>query len=180
MQMTRLLAAVDRFTRFLAGVAMILFVVLISAMVFEVVARRVFNSPTIWAFDISYMTNGSVVFLGAAYTLLRNEHIRIDFLASRFPLRVQDMINAAFYIFAFLPALGVITWTALGEAWRTFITDELERVSTWAPVSWPFYTGIAIGLVGWWLQSIAATIRHVLAVAGRGPSPLRPGEAGSH
>ncbi|MGE0744231.1 MAG: TRAP transporter small permease subunit [Rhodospirillales bacterium] len=170
--MDAVLSAVDRLARALAGIAMALFLVLVFAMLYEVVARRGFNSPTVWAFDIAYMTNGTMVFLGAAYALLRNEHIRIDFLSTQFPRRAQDAVNAAFYLLALIPALGYVAVFTVNEAWRTFLTGEVERASTWGPVSWPFYSGLALGIVGLWLQAVVQMIRHLRAATGRAASPL--------
>lgn len=170
--MDAVLSAVDRLARVLAGIAMALFLVLVFAMLYEVVARRGFNSPTVWAFDVAYMTNGTMVFLGAAYALLRNEHIRIDFLSTRFSRRVQDAVNGLFYLLALIPALGYVALFTVNEAWRTFVTGEVERASTWAPVSWPFYTGLALGIVGLWLQAAVQMVRHFQAAAGRADSPL--------
>ena len=64
---------------------MVMIICLIAVMIYEVVARRVFNAPTIWAIDITYMTNGTLFLIGGAYTLQKNAHVRIDFLSSRLP-----------------------------------------------------------------------------------------------
>lgn len=170
--MDPVLKAIDRISRALGLAAMALFVVLTGAMLFEVVARRVFNSPTLWAYDIAYMSNGMLVVCAAGFALLRNDHIRIDFLATRFPRRWQDAINLVLVFALFLPALGVISWAAISEALRAFATGEIERVSTWGPVIWPYYGTIALGIVVLFLQSVATGLRHGLSLFGRGPSPL--------
>jgi TRAP-type C4-dicarboxylate transport system permease small subunit len=79
----RLLPRLDGVARALALLAMVQIVVLIAVMLCEVVARYGLNSPTLWANDITYMSNGTLFLLGAAWTLRRNHHIRIDFLATR-------------------------------------------------------------------------------------------------
>ena len=79
----RVLPQLDHVGTALAYVAMVQIVVLISLMLYEVVSRRVFNAPTMWAGDLTYMSNGTLFLIGAAYTLRRNAHIRIDFLGGR-------------------------------------------------------------------------------------------------
>ena len=170
--MTRLLSLVDRVSAALAYVAMALFLVLVGDMMYEVVARRVFAAPTLWAYDIAYMMNGAVFLLAAGYTLLANEHIRIDFLSSRFPRKVQDGINATVYVCLVFPTLGFVCYGALAEGWNAYITDELEPSSPWKPLVWPFYAAIALGFCAFSLQAVAQCIRHILSIAGRGPSPL--------
>lgn len=146
----------------------------LSVVVFaEVVARYALNAPTEWAFDVTYMLNGVIYILGAGFALSRNLHVRIDFLSSQLPVRVQHAVNLAFYVLLFLPIFGILTHQSVRKAWKAFVTGELEPVSPWAPVIWPFYVGIAIGLVCLWLQALAETTRHGIGVvrpdAVRGP-----------
>ena len=166
------LAFADRLSKILVSIVMSLLVVLVMAMLYEVVSRRVFNAPTLWAFDVSYMVNGTI-FLGAAgYTLLRNEHIRIDFFSEKLPVSVQHAINLVIYVCLFLPAMAIICQSAISDAYLAFVTGEVERVSPWAPVIWPYYSAVALGLSVLFLQSIAQTIRHVLGILHQ--TPLTP------
>ena len=43
------------------------------------IARYLFNAPTIWSFDVTYMLYGAIFMLGAAYALHKGAHIRTDF-----------------------------------------------------------------------------------------------------
>ncbi len=160
----RVLPALDRFGQATAAIAMVMIVCLIAVMIFEVVARRVFNAPTIWAIDITYMTNGTLFLIGGAYTLQKNAHVRIDFLSSRFPLRVQHFINLAFYLCIFLPALWLTSYATVLKAHKAFVRGTLENMSTWEPVVWPFLTGIALGVVGLTLQVMIESVRHVFGL----------------
>lgn len=92
----RALRTVDRFSFTIAVLSMIMILGLVFSMVYEVVARYAFNAPTIWAYDISYMLNGALFLLAAAFTLARNNHVRIDFLSVLMPVRVQHGVNATF------------------------------------------------------------------------------------
>lgn len=170
----RVLPAVERIGQVLAGVAMVMIIGLIAVMIFEVVARRVFNAPTIWAIDITYMTNGTLFLIGGAYTLQKNAHVRIDFLSSRFPVRVQHAVNLLFYLCIFIPLMWLTSHATVLKAHKAYVRGTLENMSTWEPVVWPFLTGIAIGIVGLTLQVIVETIRHAVGIvdpgAVRGPS----------
>lgn len=166
-----LLAAADRLSFACTLLAMAMILGLIVSMLFEVVARYVFNAPTIWSYDVSYMLNGALFTLGAALTLAKNNHVRIDFLSGRLPVRTQHGANLLFYVVLFLPALGLACWASVGEAWNAMATGKLEAVSPWKPRVWPFYTALSIGLVALWLQSLAETVRH--AIGWRHPDAVR-------
>ena len=168
--LNKLMGLVDRLSHILANIAMAMVVALVAAMLYEVVSRRVFDSPTLWAFDLSYMINGTI-FLGAAgFALLQNQHVRIDFFSALLPLRVQHCINFGFYLCLFLPAMYLICNAAVGDAYEALVTGQVERVSPWAPIIWPYYTAISIGLCVLFLQSCVQAIRHLIGIIH--PTPL--------
>lgn len=159
-----LLSLIDGLSRVIAYLAMLLLICLIGSMFYEVVARYGFNSPTIWAYDISYMLNGVIFLLGAGYVLSKNLHVRVDFLSTRLPVKIQHGVNLVFDLLIMLPAMIWVSYRAVTEAWDSFLTGAVEVVSPWAPVIWPFEGGIALGLVGLTLQLAAAIFRHALGI----------------
>jgi len=137
---------------------------LVASMIYEVVARYIFGAPTLWAFDLSYMSTGVLFILGAGQALRDGAHIRIDFLSSRFPARIRNLIDGIAFVFLLTPLLGALAWVGVRRAWTAFVTGEVETVSPWAPLMWPFYSLLALGLVALALQIAVEGIR---ALAGR-------------
>ena len=170
--MTFVLRAIDRINDVLGGIAMVFLVAMIGDMLYEVISRRVFGAPTMWAYDISFMLNGVGFMFAAGYTLRRNGHIRIDFLSTRLKLKNQDLINIVVYFFLIFPALCCLIIGAYQGWLKAFLTNQLEPASAWMPLLWPLYAGILVGFVSFTLQSIAEFIRHWRAVKGLAPSPL--------
>ena len=66
---------------------------MILALIYEVFARYLFHSPTIWSYEITYMIYGTHFLLGAAYTLRVKGHIRIDLVYMQFSPRWRAMID---------------------------------------------------------------------------------------
>lgn len=174
----RVCPALDGVGWLLAVIAMAEVVVIIAVQLYEVVARYVFNAPTLWGSDIAYMTNGTLFLLGAAYTLRMDAHIRIDFLAIRLSWRAQHAINLLFYVAVFLPLLWYLGSASAIKAWRAYLKGELESMSAWEPLVWPFYTGMTVGLVGLFLQVLSETLRHAVGIADPAAVPP-PGAATS-
>jgi len=159
--LARFANGVSRFASVLASVSA---AVLTLAMVYEVFARYVFDAPTVWAFDIAYMSNGAVFLLGMAYVLREDGHIRIDVLRNRLPARFNNVVEGVAYLLILAPFFGVLSSIALSHTWRAWVRHEVETVSPWAPLMWPFYLLIAIGLIAMTLQLAAEGLR---AFAGR-------------
>ena len=170
--MTIALRAIDRINDVLGGIAMVFLVAMIGDMLYEVISRRVFGAPTMWAYDISFMLNGVGFMFAAGYTLRRNGHIRIDFLSTRMKLKNQDLINMVVYFFLIFPALFFLIIGAYQGWLKAFLTNQLEPASAWMPLLWPLYAGILVGFDSLTLQSIAEFIRHWRAVKGLESSPL--------
>jgi TRAP-type mannitol/chloroaromatic compound transport system permease small subunit len=174
----RVLPPLDAIGYGLAILAMVQTVLLNLVMIYEVIVRYGFNAPTLWANDMTYMTNGTLFLFGAAWTLRMNAHVRIDFLSTMLPVRFQHLINAAFYVCLFLPLIWYVGNSQGQKAWRAWVKGELEGMSAWEPVVWPFYTGITIGIAGLGIQVIAEAIRHGIGVVDPKAVP-RPG-TGEH
>lgn len=161
----RILPAVDSIGRWLAYSAMTMTLVMIVVTMQEVVRRKGFNDPTIWANDIIYMLNGSIFLIGAGFTLRMNGHVRIDFLSQMMPLRVQHLVNLVFYLGVLLPGFGLISWLGATRAWSAYELGRIETMSAWEPLIWPFYTGITIGLFGLLIQCAVEAVRHMIGIA---------------
>ncbi len=70
---------------------------------YEIIARSVFGSPTVWVMEISTYFLIFAGFLGMAYTMRKNGHICVDFLYARFSRnvrRVLDIFTSALSLFA--------------------------------------------------------------------------------
>ncbi len=146
---------------FLSLVSRVLFLVLVVAMLYEVIARYVFNASTIWAFDLSYMATGAAFMLGVAWTAKIDGHVRVDFLSQRFPARVSRSINAVVYLGMVAPIMSCMAWYGWERTFRAYVSGEVETVSIWAPQMWPFYSTIALGLTLFSLQILVQGIRFI-------------------
>lgn len=154
-----LLGLADKISAGLSFIAEALVLILIASMLYEVAARYVFGAPTLWAFDIAYMSTGVLFVLGAAQALREDAHVRIDFLSARMPRRVRLAVNGITFLLAVAPIFGWLALIAGQRAWRAWANGEVEHVSPWAPLMWPFYCAIAIGLTALALQLVAEGLR---------------------
>lgn len=72
---------------------------------FEVLSRYLFNDPTPWAFDMSYIMYGALFMMAGAYTLSRDGHVRADLFYRTFPPRVQASLELFLYFIFFYPGV---------------------------------------------------------------------------
>lgn len=163
-----ILKFIDSLSWVLSWVSKALLLVLAGAMIYEVVARYLFNSSTIWAFDISYMATGAAFILGVAWTAKEDGHVRVDVVSNLMPKRVSSMINGVVYSFLMFPIISFMAWHGWKKTWKAFEAGEVDMVSIWAPLMWPFYGVIALGLTLFALQILAQGIRYFFEPAEMG------------
>lgn len=170
---------IDALSLLAARLVMVLLLVLICVMTYEVLCRYVLAAPTVWSYDVASMVNGLLFVLAAGYALSRDSHIRIDFLSTKMPLRVQHAVNLAFFLLLLLPITASLTYVVVNGAIDAYLTGKRELTSAWGPQVWPYYSALSFGLLVLCLQIVADAIRHGQGV--RDPSTVAaPGASDSH
>lgn len=139
-------------------------ILLLSAVVlYEIVARYLFNSPTIWAHEISQMIFGTYVILMGAYVLKNGGHVNVESIYIRFAPRTRAVIDlftwSLFFIFC-----GLIFWKGAGMAWDSFLVRETGPTA-FAPPIYPFKAMIPLGALLILLQGLAKYLRCILFLA---------------
>ena len=107
--------SLDESVRVLALAGGIVIILLMLLTVFIVIMRYIIRNPQSWAFDISVFLQVGLIFLGGAYTLLEDGHIRIDTLLVRLPPRtklVWDTITMTIVLIFCV----FLTWSGVKEA----------------------------------------------------------------
>ena len=136
-----------------------LLVPLVLGLTYEVVARYLFNAPTTWAYDLTFMLYGSFFMLGAAFALQRKGHVRTDMYYDRWPPRRQALVDLVCYLVVFLPFVYVMTWTGWGYFWKAFVTNETFVSSSWQPITWPFKLSVPVAGALLMLQGISECLK---------------------
>lgn len=117
----------DRMSLFMGRVTMLLIVALVLVMFYEVVARYVFEKPTLWANELSLWMAGAIFLFSGLYAMQQRSHIRIYLLYDLMPRNVQRVCD----LFSTLLIVGfawVMLWGSYNEArdkfmrWETFGT----------------------------------------------------------
>jgi TRAP-type mannitol/chloroaromatic compound transport system permease small subunit len=128
---------------------------------YEVVVRRLFNAPTSWAFDVSFIMYGTLFMMGGAYTLSRGGHVRGDFLYRLWRPRTQARLEFILYILFFFPGVTALVISGWKYAARSV---SYQEVSVNSPAGVPIYQFkaviVAAGIL-LFIQGIAQMMRCV-------------------
>lgn len=156
-----MLKLIDTTTTFFAKLAAWMFLIIGGMIVYEVIARYLFFSPTIWSEEISRFLQIWATYLAAAYILHNRKLIAIDVVVSKMPHRLQQifeslslLIIAVFSSVALIYGLKiVISSIKIGRATSTML----------AVPSWMTEIAIPIGFGLLFLQCLAELYRTIFA-----------------
>jgi len=142
---------------------LVLFSVLISAGNASV--RKAFNTSSNAWLEIQWYLFAAVFLLCAGYTLLHNEHVRIDVVSGRFSRRTQTWIDIVGLV-AFLAPLVVLTlWLSWPFFLKGYQSGEMSS-NAGGLVRWPVYLLMPVGFALLGLQGLSELIKRVAFLQG--------------
>ena len=161
--MLKIIRLLDAISLWSGRIVAWLIIPMVLSLVYEVTARYVFDAPTVWAYDMTFMLYGSFFMIGSAYTLQKKGHIRTDFYYAGWSPRTQGWVDAVCYLLLFFPpliAFLVVGWDFFLKSW-----GQGERVVTspWMPVVYPFKLAIPLATLLLLLQGASEFIKSVWA-----------------
>ncbi len=157
--MAKSITNIDKFSKRVGSVVCWILMPLIFAMTYEVLARKLFLAPTIWAYDISRFLYGALFMLGAGYALSKGVHIRADFLYRNFKIKNQGLIDFWLYLLFYFPGLIVFFYMTFGFVLESIQRGERGMDTTWMPYMWPIKTCLLIGIIFLLIQGFSELLK---------------------
>jgi len=155
----RIVGNIDIMSHWVGKITCLLLLPVIFSMIYEVVARKLFVSPTDWAYDTSRMISGAMFMLGAGYALMRGVHIRADFLFRNWKIETQARVDTLLYLLFYFPALLFFFWVSAEYTLKSWISWERTMdTALMAPLA-PARTAMPLGALFLLLQGLAELLR---------------------
>jgi TRAP-type mannitol/chloroaromatic compound transport system permease small subunit len=172
LRLSRLIDALNEFVgRHIAW--LVLAMVLISAT--NAVARKVFAASSNAFLEIQWYLFAAVFLLAAGYTLLRQEHVRIDVVLGRFTRRTQVVVEAVCILLFLMPFGFLVIDLVLPLVVKAYETQEMSS-NAGGLIRWPVYALVPAGFSLLMLQGISEFIKRVAFLRGQAPDPGRRGK----
>ncbi|HZD52369.1 MAG TPA: TRAP transporter large permease subunit, partial [Woeseiaceae bacterium] len=133
---SRSTSAINALSRFMGGLAAALVFAMLSMICYDVLMRYVFNSPTIWATEISTYVLVAIALLGTAYAHLLDAHIRVDLLLNALsePRRRTLLLVAAWIGFIFV---AFAAWQSAVMTWENYVSGTRTFSLLYTPIYLP-------------------------------------------
>ena len=168
--MAKTIVSIDRFNKIIGNIVCWITIPLILGMVYEVLARKLFLAPTIWAYDMSRFLYGALFMLGAGYALSKGVHIRADFLYRNFKTKTQGKIDFWLYLLFYFPGLIVFLYMTTIFVQESIMRNERGMDTTWMPYMWPIKSCLWFGIIFLLVQGVSELLKSYYAMTkGRWP-----------
>jgi TRAP-type mannitol/chloroaromatic compound transport system permease small subunit len=161
---------IDRLSEFVGRwVAwLVLAAVLISAG--NALSRKLLNISSNAYLEIQWYLFAGVFLLAAGYTLLRQEHVRIDVVLGRFSRRTQVKIEIFGYLAFLLPFVIVISRLVMPLVLRAYASGEMSS-NAGGLIRWPVYALVPAGFALLGLQGVSEVVKRIAFLQGRIDDP---------
>lgn len=163
---------IDRLNEFTGRTVawLVLAAVLISAG--NAVVRKVFDQSSNGLLEIQWYLFAAVFLLAAGYTLLRQEHVKIDVIAGRFSKRTQIWIDIVGICVFLLPFVVVVIDLSMPLALRAYRTHEMSN-NAGGLVRWPVFALLPAGFLLLGLQGVSELIKRLAFLKGLVADPTQ-------
>jgi TRAP-type mannitol/chloroaromatic compound transport system permease small subunit len=174
----RISAMIDRMNTWIGRSAMWLILVAVLVSTVNAIIRKAFDiSSNAWL-ELQWQLFGVVFMFCAAYTLLKNEHIRIDIVSSHFPKVVRDWIELVGHFLFLMPFALLMIYDGIPFFWRSVVIGE-QSMNAGGLVQWTAKFLVPAGFFLLFLQGISEIIKRIAVMRGLIPDPhVHAGHAG--
>jgi TRAP-type mannitol/chloroaromatic compound transport system permease small subunit len=150
----------------------IIWLILVSVLVSAInaIVRKAFDFSSNAFLEAQWYMFSAVFLLGAGYTLLHNEHIRIDIISGRFSKRVQTWIDILGTLVFMFPVTLVFLWFGAKFFSVSFESKEMSP-NAGGLIVWPVKMLLPLGFLLLTLQGLSELIKRVAFLQGLIPDP---------
>jgi len=109
----------ERFGRAISWIMLLMVLVVF----YDVIMRYAFRTSSVWLQELEWHLFGVVYLLAAGYTMLWDEHVRVDIVYSRWPSRKKAWADFILYFVFFYPSaimIMLVSWPFVRDSYRVF------------------------------------------------------------
>ena len=129
------------------------------------VVRKLFNMSSNAYLEVQWYFFAASFLLAAGYTLLNNEHVRIDVVSSHLSKRGQMWVDIIGFAFFLTPICAAVLWYGIPFFLQGFHSGEMSQ-NAGGLIRWPVYAMIPLGFTLLLLQGWSELIKRVAFLQG--------------
>lgn len=176
----KILRILDKIVDLLSKLALLFGGILLLAMAvnvtYGVVARYVFNSPSVVAIELTKILMIPALVLAVSYVQRYDRHLQVDFLSSRFPHKARLLLLQVIVPIMALFVVYVLVWKGWQSATYSRSINETSY-SSWAEPLWPVRMTIPVGYALLFAVLVTQVIKGIASLFAKEKEAIATGEA---
>lgn len=162
---------IDRLNELLGRLVMWLVLAAVLISTANAIIRKAFDiSSNAWL-EIQWYLFAGVFMLGVGYVLLKNAHVRIDFIASRLSKRTNAIIDMLGLVVFTIPLALILVWLSWPLFHNAWVSGEMSA-NAGGLIRWPVLLLIPVGFSVLALQALSELIKRTAYLAGQRAEPF--------
>ena len=149
-----------------------LWIVVTGVIIYAVVGRYAFGMGSVTLEEVQWHLAGAGWLLGLGYTLVTDDHVRVDVIHERLSLRGQAWIELLGLVFLLLPFLGLAVYEMIPYAFSSWAQGETSQAPAGLPYRWILKSILALSFVLLILAALSRLLK-VTALLFGFPKPIR-------
>lgn len=164
-------ALIDRCNLVIGKLTMLLVLAAVLISAGNAIVRKAFNVSSNAFLEIQWYLFSGVFMLGVGYVMLKNAHVRIDFISSKLSTRTNAIIDTLGIVLFTIP-LSVIMidlgWPLFERAWTS---GEMSQ-NAGGLIRWPVLLLVPLGFAVLLLQAVSELIKRLAFITGHRSEPF--------
>jgi len=129
------------------------------------IVRKAFNMSSNAYLEVQWYLFAAAFLLAAGYTLLHNEHVKIDVVSGRLSKRAQIWIDIFGFAFFLTPLCLAVLWYGIPFFLNGFYSGEMSS-NAGGLIRWPVYLMMPLGFMLLLLQGWSELIKRIAFLKG--------------
>lgn len=166
----RVSALIDKLNHAIGRTVMWLILVAVVVSTGNAIIRKAFDvSSNAWL-ELQWQLFAVVFMLGAAYTFLQNEHIRIDIVNANLPKSVRNWIDMVGHVLFLMPFCILMIYDGIPFFWASYSINE-QSMNAGGLIQWPAKLLVPVGFFLLAIQGVSEIIKRAAVMRGLIPDP---------
>ena len=145
-------------------IAMYLVFVMMFILILSFVTRNIINFPLIWIIEMAQFVITAYYMLGGSYSMITNDHVRMDLFYSKFSEKNKARMDAFTSIFLFFYLITLL-YGSISSLNYTLETNQ-RLFTAWRPYVWPIKSLMTFGILLMLLQTLSMFFKDLYRIKG--------------
>ena len=150
-----------------------LWIAVVGVILYSVISRYAFGQGSVTLEEVQWHLAGAAWLVGMSYTLVHDDHVRVDVLHERFSPRTQAWVEFLGLALLLLPFLTIALWEAIPYFLSSFEQNERSQAPAGLPARWvlKFFLPLCMALL--FAGALSRLLRTTAMLFGL-PRPIMP------